>query len=232
MSGSRKLDHDLDLSDVPVEQLEFLPSPNPATPDDLRWAKMAGEARFNGLPDIQRTAERWGATILVITGLLTTLTVVRGASDLAALRDLWPHKILVGSFAGIALLVAIISVILAAMAAQGQPVEIVVSGPRFEEATGKATRTASGRLKWSRYLAVLVVPFYLAALGIMAYAPQATDQPPTVTVIDEVGGTYCGTSAKKQGGNLVIVGEKGVVAKVPLSSVVNLSPAAKCPGKK
>lgn len=232
MSAARENGSDLDLGDVPADELEFLPSPNPATPEDVRWARMADEARFNGLPDIQRSAERWGATILVITGLLTTLTVVRGASDLAALQDLWPYKLLVGVLAGISLLLAVASVVWAAMAAQGQPVNIVVSGPRYAEETVKATKVANSRLKTSRRLALLIVPFYMATLGIMAYAPQKSDEPPVVLVRDSVGGDYCGLSAKEVKGMLVVVGEKGVVARIPISTVTKLTAAAECPKEK
>ncbi|MET9554320.1 hypothetical protein [Streptomyces sp. NPDC006645] len=193
---------------------------------------MADEARFNGLPDIQRSAERWGATILVITGLLTTLTVVRGASDLAALQDLWPNKLLVGVLAGTSLLLAVSSVVWAAMAAQGQPVSIVVSGPRYAEETGKATRVAGSRLKTSRRLALAIVPFYMATLGFMAYAPQKSDAPSKISVTDNVGGSYCGLSAKQEKGALVIVGEKGVVARLPISSVTKLTSVADCKKKK
>ncbi|WP_405627468.1 hypothetical protein OG933_15180 [Streptomyces sp. NBC_00016] len=232
MSASRDRGSDLDLSGVPADQLEFLPSPNPATPDDIRWARLADEARFNGLPDIQRSAERWGATILVITGLLTTLTAVRGASDLAALQDLWPYKLLVGILAGIALLLAVASVVWAAMAAQGQPVAIIVSGPRYAEETIKATKVASSRLKTSRRLALVMVPFYMATLGLMAYAPQKSDEPAKINVTDNVGGNYCGLSAKHEKDMLIIVGEKGVVARIPILSVTKISSVDECSKKK
>ncbi|WP_406218514.1 hypothetical protein [Streptomyces canus] len=231
MSAARGGNGDLDLSDVPVEELEFLPSATPATPEDLRWAKMAEEARFNGLADVQRSAERWGATILVITGLLTTLTVVRGASDLAALRDVWPYKVLVGALAGASLLAAVGSVVWAAMAAQGNPVEIVVSGPRFQEETHKATKTATKRLKFSRWLALMIVPLYMGTLGVMAYAPQAGDTPPRISVSDSAGGTYCGNSAKQEGSYLIIVGDKGVAAKLPVKSITKVAAVESC-GKK
>ncbi|MFF9266242.1 MULTISPECIES: hypothetical protein [Streptomyces] len=192
---------------------------------------MAEEARFSGLADVQRSAERWGATILVVTGLLTTLTVVRGASDLAALRDLWPYKVLVGTLAGAALLAAVGSVVWAAMASQGHPVEIVVSGPRFQEETVKATRLANRRLKTSRWMALAVVPFYMATLGFMAYAPQKSDEPPAVSITDNVGGKYCGSSAKQVGNMLVVVGEKGVTAKIALKSITKITAVDKCGGK-
>ncbi|WP_327691330.1 hypothetical protein OG870_22655 [Streptomyces sp. NBC_00461] len=229
MSAARENGSDLDLGDVPADELEFIPSPNPATPEDVRWARMADEARFNGLPDIQRSAERWGATILVITGLLTTLTVVRGASDLAALQDLFPYKLLVGILAAASLLIAVASVVWAAMAAQGQPVNIVVSGPRYAEETTRATKIANRRLKISRRLALLIVPFYMATLGIMAYAPQNSDAPPKVFVRDAAGGSYCGLSAKQSKGVLVIVGEKGMVARIPVATITKLTAAAECP---
>ncbi|MGQ4514834.1 hypothetical protein [Streptomyces sp. DW26H14] len=231
MSATEEDGPDLDLSDVPVEQLEFLPSPNPATPEDVRWARMADEARFNGLPDIQRSAERWGATILVITGLLTTLTVVRGASDLAALQDLWPYKVLVGLLAGTSLLLAVASVVWAAMAAQGQPVNIIVSGPRYAEETSKATKKAHSRLKTSRHIALWIVPFYMATLGVMAYAPQKSDGPIMINVTDSAGGSYCGLSAKHMGDTLVIVGNKGIVARVPIAAVSKIISVDDCAKK-
>ncbi|MDT6970391.1 hypothetical protein ACFQV4_00795 [Streptomyces thermocarboxydus] len=232
MSASQEKSPDLDLSDVPVDELEFLPSPNPATPEDVRWARLADEARFNGLPDIQRSAERWGATILAVTGLLTTLTVVRGASDLSALRDLWPWKVMVGVLAGIALLLAVASVVWAAMAAQGQPVNIVVSGPRYAEETNRATRVASKRLRRSRRLALAIVPFYMGTLGIMAYAPQKSDQSPKVSVTDSEGRSFCGASAKQENGMLVILGDDGNIARIPVTTISKLAPVPDCNKKK
>ncbi|MFE5594774.1 hypothetical protein [Streptomyces sp. NPDC056549] len=151
---------------------------------------------------------------------------------MAALRDLWPYKVLVGALAGISLLIAVASVVWAAMAAQGQPVKIIVSGPRYAEETAKATKVANSRLKTSRRLALLIVPFYMATLGFMAFAPQKSDEPSKVSVTDSFGGVYCGLSAKNEKGILVILGEKGVAAKVPVSTVVNVTSVADCAKKK
>ncbi|MFC8644140.1 hypothetical protein ACFUC2_25815 [[Kitasatospora] papulosa] len=227
----RRRESDADLSAVSAEDLVFTPSQTPATPDDLRWARLAEEARFSSLVDVQRTAERWGTTILVITGLLTTLTAVRGASDLASLRDMWPSKILVGSLSAAALLVALSSVVLAARAAQGHAIRIVASGPRLQQETIAATSRAMWQLSFSRWLAIAIIPLYLGALGVMAYSPQKDATPPRVIVQDKMGGKYCGNSARKIGQQIVVTGEKGLVAKISAVQLVSVTPAESCKAK-
>ncbi|WP_413758260.1 hypothetical protein [Streptomyces sp. MMBL 11-3] len=222
---------ELDLSGYDVNDLELSPVAAPATPEDLRWARLAEEARFNGLADIQRSAERWGATILVITGILTTLTAVRGPSDLAALENFWPDKLVIGILAAASLLVALASVIYAAIAAQGSAVRMIASGPRYKEESLKAASTANRRLIRSRRLAVVVIPLYLGAIGYLSYAPQVSQNPPVV-VIKEVDGTeYCGLSVKRAKGKFLLLRENKSGIQIDASRVSSISTASSCDGK-
>ncbi|WP_133887358.1 hypothetical protein [Streptomyces sp. BK208] len=219
---------ELDLSDYDVEDLELGPAPTPATPEDLRWARLAEEARFSGLTDVQRSAERWGATILVITGTLTTLTVVRGPSDLAALENFWPDKLLVGILAALSLLFALASVILAAMAAQGSAVKMIASGPRYKEESLKAASTANSYLICSRRLAVAVIPFYLGAIGFLSYAPQASQKPPVVIVKDSNGSSFCGTGIKRSKGEFLLQREDKPAIRLKPAEIASVSSSGGC----
>ncbi|MFI8531152.1 hypothetical protein ACIGMX_12975 [Streptomyces aquilus] len=220
-----------DLSKVPVADLIFEPVDILVTQEDLKWDQRAEEARFGSLTAIQASAERWGATILVITSLLTALTVVRGPSDLAALRDI-DFKITVGVFSALALLVALASVVLAAMAAQGQAVRIHPTGDQFRQETLEGAELAYDRLKLSRLLSLFVIPLYLTAIAIMAYAPQASDKPPQVSITDKNGIHYCGNTAKLVKGYWLVTTDEGVSGRVKSSNVASVSPVADCAGKK
>lgn len=219
---------EIDLSDYDVDDLELVPSPTPATPEDLRWARLAEEARFNGLTDVQRSAERWGATILVITGILTTLTVVRGPSDLAALQNFWPDKLVVGLLAALSLLFALSSVIFAAMASQGSAVRMIASGPRYKEESLKAASTANAHLILSRRLAVAIIPFYLGAIGFLSYAPQTSQKPPVVLIKDTGGSSYCGTSIKRSKDTLLLLRENKPTIQLDPVKVASVSTADSC----
>ncbi|MFF8535338.1 hypothetical protein ACF07B_25910 [Streptomyces sp. NPDC015532] len=220
-----------DLTKVPVSDLIFEPVDIPVTQEDLKWDRKAEEARFSSLAAVQASAERWGATILVITGLLTALTVVRGPSDLAALRDT-QFKIAVGISSALALLFALASVVFAAMAAQGQAVRIHPTGDQFRQETLEGTKLAHGRLKLSRFLSLFVIPIYLTAIALMAYAPQASDVPPKVTVTDKSGVRYCGETAKLVNGYWIIANSTGISGRIKATEITSVSPVEECEKKK
>ncbi|MFF5404148.1 hypothetical protein ACFY8K_15460 [Streptomyces misionensis] len=220
-----------DLSQVPVDQLIFDPVDVPVTQEDLKWDKKAEEARFNSLAAVQQSAERWGATILVITGLLTALTVVKGPSDLAALRD-EPFKILVGALSALALIVALASVVFAARAAQGQAVKIHPTGDQFRQETLTGTKRAHSRLKLSRLLALFVIPLYLSSIGVLAYAPQADEKPPQISVTDKKGVRFCAAAAKIVDGYWILTNDDGIAGRVKVSDVTSVSPVESCEAKK
>ncbi|MFF5824407.1 hypothetical protein ACFY8Q_23045 [[Kitasatospora] papulosa] len=219
---------ELDLNDYDVDDLELSPAPTPATPEDLRWARLAEEARFSGLTDVQRSAERWGATILVITGILTTLTVVRGPSDLAALKDFWPDKLLVGILAALSLVFALSSVIFAAMAAQGSAVKMIASGPRYREESLKAASTANKYLIRSRRLAIAIIPFYLASLAFLSYAPQSSQKPAALIVKSSDGSSYCGIGIKRSKSKFLVIREDKPSIRLDPASVSSISTADSC----
>lgn len=221
-------DDELDFNNYDVDDFELSPSATPATPEDLRWARIAEEARFSGLSDIQRSAERWGATILVITGILTTLTVVRGPSDLAVLQKFWPDKLAIGILAAVSLLLALWSVICAAMAAQGSAVRMIASGPRYKEESLKAASTANKHLIRSRRLAVAIIPFYLGAIGYLSFAPQASQQPPVVVVKDADGTSYCGLSIKRSKDGFLLIRENKQSIRLDISTIASISASDTC----
>ncbi|MFD4728399.1 hypothetical protein ACFWNW_25350 [Streptomyces seoulensis] len=198
----------------------------PVTTEDVEWDRRASEARFNSLNAIQATAERWGATILVITGLLTALTVIRGPSDLNALQDM-SSKIAVGILSALSLFAALASVVFAAIAAQGQAVRVLPTGDRFKQATIVGAETANKYLTRSRKIALLIIPFYLASIAVLAYAPQEEKGKPVVSVTDTDGVTYCG-NVKVSKGFFVVVNKRGVVNRIPDTVIRSVVAQDKC----
>ncbi|MGW9531237.1 hypothetical protein ACWHAM_26745, partial [Paenibacillus terrae] len=159
-------------------------------------------------------------------GLLTALTVIRGPSDLNMLQST-TSKVVVGILSAFSLFVALASVVYAAMAAQGQAVRLIPTGDRFRQATLTGADTANKYLTRSRQLALLIIPFYLASIAVMSYAPQKDSGKPVVSVTDASGVTYCG-SVKVSKGIFIVVSEKGVVNKVPSNAIRAVTAQAKC----
>jgi hypothetical protein len=223
---SRRRRGEEDLSAVPVDELIFGVVDTPATSEDVKWDNLAEDARFTSLNAVQSTAERWGATILVITGLLTALTVVRGPDDLNALRDTM-SKVEVGVLSAASLLVALASVVLAASAAQGHAVKVQPTGERYRKATLLSTQSANRKLTWSRYLALVIIPLYLAALGLMAYSPQKSDAGPVISITDSDGVMHCGL-VKIRNHVFFVVNDHGVVNRIPAARVSSVIAVAEC----
>ncbi|MFG2272476.1 hypothetical protein ACGFNY_22270 [Streptomyces chartreusis] len=215
-----------DLSKIATNRLTLEFVDVPVTSEDIEWDRRATDARFNSLNAIQSTAERWGATILVITGLLTALTVIRGPSDLNTLQDT-ASKVAVGVLSALSLFAALGSVVYAARAAQGQAVRVLPTGDRFRQATIAGTETANKYLTRSRKLALLIIPFYLASIAVLAYAPQAGKGKPLISITDSRGITYCG-SVKVAQDAFIVVTERGVVNKVPAVDVRTVTAQEKC----
>ncbi|WP_405992297.1 hypothetical protein [Streptomyces sp. NBC_00986] len=215
-----------DLSQVASSQLTLEFVDVPVTTEDVEWDRRATEARFNSLNAIQATAERWGATILVITGLLTALTVIRGPSDLNSLQGM-TSKIAVGVLSALSLFAALASVVFAAMAAQGQAVRVLPTGDRFRQATVVGAKVANKHLTRSRRIALLIIPFYLASIAVLAYAPQEEKGKPVISVTDTEGVTYCG-SVKISKGKFIIVNKRGVVNKIPSASIQSVTAQEEC----
>jgi hypothetical protein len=192
------------------------------SPEDRLWQRDAERARREGLASVQRTSERWGATLLAVTGLLTTVTALQGPRDLSLLRDLgW--KILGGGLAAAAVLVAAIAVLCAALAAQGKAVDIIASGPELKRVSLAQTKTASRYLKSSRVIAIFVVPLYLAALGVATYAPRSTP-PSSIYVQLREGPQVCANSVSFSGTNAVLtVANQQLI--VPVHGVTSVSPS-------
>lgn len=206
--------------------LELSPGDSPASPEDRLWQRDAERARRLGLSSVQRTAERWGTTLLAVTGLLTTVTALQGPRDLAAVRDLWPWKILGGGLAALAIIVAGVAVLLAALAAQGKPEQIVASGPELRRVSLAQTSKAVCRLKWSRLTSILVIPLYLGALAVATYAPR---QSPIPVVAIEVrdGSLQCAVSITRAGDSYTF-STNGQSRVLPEAQVLSITAVSSC----
>jgi hypothetical protein len=111
-----------------MSPLTITPSATPATVSDATWQRRAEELQFSALPGIRATAERWAATVGSLTGIFTIAAIIKGPSDITAVRGSlhllgtrlsW--SVAAGILVAAALACASTAIVLAAMAAQGTP---------------------------------------------------------------------------------------------------------------
>ncbi|MER6680715.1 hypothetical protein [Streptomyces olivaceoviridis] len=133
-----------------------------------------------------------------------------------------------GVLAGAALILALVSVILAAVASQGSAVKMIASGPQYRDASLLAASVANKRLIWSRRLAVAIIPLYLGALGVMSYSPLESQKAPSVQLTDKSGSKYCGTQLKRAGRELLLYRENENVIRIKLDDLGSVTSVSSC----
>src|SRR6476620_6625836 len=101
--------------------------PRAQTQDDRKWAEKAQELEFTALDRVKAAAEKWGTSITGLTGVFGTITLIKGPDDISAL--VWWAKGVVVVALGLAVYFACRSIYLAAIAAQGIPSGIPLTGP-------------------------------------------------------------------------------------------------------
>ena len=214
-------------SGSPSPAFDVTAAATPATIEDLNWQRQAERARVTGLSTIQQTAERWGATLLAVTGLLATVTTVLGTRDVVNLRGMgW--RVLAGATAGAALVSAGTALLLAALAAQGKVRHIVTSGPELRKVSNEQARTADCQLRWSRYVSLAVLPLYLCAIGVVTYAPRMIAPRIAVTVTN--GERLCATSVSNAPNGMLALrlagGASVTLAPAQVSSIASTTSCA------
>lgn len=206
-------------------EVELAVAATPAVAEDLRWQQMAEDARLSGLASIQTTAERWGGTLLAVSGLTGAVSALAGADQVSQLRD-QSDRIAFGVLAALALLAAGAAVVLAGLASQGRVVSIVSTGPELRRATLAEAARAARRLTISRAVSIAVLPLFLAAFAVLLYAPRGLS--PYVSVTTVFGGQICARGVEAVGDELRIEAAGRPSTEIPLSEIARVQAVDFC----
>jgi hypothetical protein len=158
---------------------------------DLRWEKKAEELEFEALASVRAAAEKWGASLIAILGLVSTVLVVKGAEDITKLSS--QNKVLVAIGLGIALIAAFWAAYQAAMAAQGTPKDLVwPSGASLRAAEREQALKAKRSLLESRVATGIAVILMAGAIALTWFGNQPESSGSTVLVTPAAGTPLCG----------------------------------------
>ncbi len=151
-------------SDGPVSQ--ELP-----TPEERRWALLAAQLPFDQLMHARAQAEGWRNGLAAATGVIATVTLVRGRTDLTPLATSWKVLIVTGLTAAFASLVA--AFLVAIRAAHGRPgLMIQADGECLRKYIADESRRIMQLLPWAAYLSVIGVTLVLATAVLTWLAPS------------------------------------------------------------
>jgi hypothetical protein len=191
---------------------------------DRRWEELADDLEFEALPRIRSVAERWAGSIAAVTSAFGIAGLVGGRDALSDLEDAYATAAAI--LFGLALMLALAAIVLAALAAQGSPKRMrSPSGADVRTWYAASARRAANQLFASRIAAVLSVLVLAAGIGITWFAPsdESDIAPAVVAVTTRSGAVSCGelrTSAQAT----IAVG----TATLPLAEVVSIVPTGAC----
>jgi hypothetical protein len=218
-----------------MSPLTITPSATPATVTDAAWQRRAEELQFSALPGIRATAERWAATVGSLTGIFTIAAIIKGPSDITAVRGslglLGLHlswSVVAGILVAAALACASTAIVLAAMAAQGTPRRFRFTGVELRRLYPTETIRAARQLRASRILAVCTIPLLGLATGVIWYATPAERPAASVLVTTKTGAIVCGT-LRRSDGALRINDGRSAETVVPFDRVQGIVPLSSCP---
>lgn len=173
--------------------------------DALRWEKEAADARHTSLTSVRATADSWGKTITAVMGAFTVVAFLKGPESVGDL----PAGIAVAVVILILFAAALVgyAVVLAAMAAQGEPTwSRVLTGSVLRQNAESDTRTAIDRLNRSRQVTLVAFGVFLLALTV-AWIGTATSSEPTAqrAIVSTATMTACGEITTVGDGSLQLL---------------------------
>jgi hypothetical protein len=201
--------------------------PRPAYPVDRRWQARSDDLDFNALAHIRSTAEKWTGSISALTGLFAIAAVFKGRSDIEKLEGDW--RAVIAMAGGGALILAIIAIVRAALAAQGQPKRLLVGTTAIRSFYEKEIKDAGGGLNDSRWFAVLAVGLLGIAAGLTWFAPPAAPAAAKAVVESRSGQIACGTLAIGEGGSVTVKNDDGVPQTFAPAEIAGITPKTRCP---
>lgn len=217
-----------------MSPLTITPSPTPATVTDATWQRRAEELQFSALPAIRATAEKWAATVGSLTGIFAIAAIIKGPSDITAVRGSLkllafrlPWSAAAGILVGAALACASMAIVLASMAAQGTPRRFRFTGTELRRLYPTETIRAACQLRASRILAITAIPLLGLAIGIVWYATPAERPAGSVLITTKAGAVVCGTP-RRSDGSLRIDSGQDVEISVPFNHIRSFTPLSSC----
>jgi hypothetical protein len=207
-----------------ISEVEFI---SQATEEDRLLQQRAEEQALETLSRIRASSEKWGATIAAVFGAFGFATFIQGRKQIKGLTHVF--EIVAGGVLLAAFLLAVVAIVLAAVAAQGTPREVAVTGPELRVIEQRDALRARRRLTWSRASLGLALILLVTALAFLWYAPSDRASVQTnVLVLKKTGDLVCGPLISEGAGELAVkIGS--TVVKIPTNQVLSVSITQACP---
>jgi hypothetical protein len=154
------------------------------------------------------------------------VVLIKGREDISSLVTSWRIGVVV--LIGLAVSAAVIAIYLAALAAQGEPESIDTTATSFKKWYTDRLNKAARNLTWSRYTTIVAVVALALAIGTAWLAPTERPSQTNAIVVKADGAASCGQITTVDGQLYLKFGDEDVVP-LPLDSIVNVIPVAKCP---
>lgn len=181
--------------------------PRPQDPIDRLWAKKAEDLQLNSLERIKSTSEKWLGTISSLTGVFGIVALIKGPSDISQLSS--GLRFFVVGMVILAVISTFLSIILAALAAQGVPKKMWATGSVIRDVYTQEADKALFRLNWSRFLVIpAVIALGLAIISTWIGTWSTLSEPTNYVVIYKNGDVVCGHLASNKN-KLILVGNNG-----------------------
>lgn len=147
--------------------------------DDLEASALLDRNEASRLQLVRTRAEKWLGGLTALTGLITTVLVIKGPQPTADIATSW--KITVGLLIAMALAVLVLGTYRAYQSAYGDPRRLDEMNPqpvtglavRFAAARNKAAADAQAHLSHAVIATLAAVTLLAAAIGITWFAPPA-----------------------------------------------------------
>jgi hypothetical protein len=139
---------------------------------DVYWEEQAEQLGRDALTSTRRAAGQWAATVGTLTGIFSIAALITGRSNVSDLAH--GYSVAVGIVVALALLAAVTAVTFAALAAQGTPVSVELTGNGIRKLIHDETASAARKLRWSRVCAIVAVFLIAVGIGLMWYGPAAS----------------------------------------------------------
>lgn len=186
--------------------------------DQAAWSEMVHTQLYT----VRKTAENWRVGLFAMFGLIATLTVIKGPSDIEGLNAL------AAVMSGILLLLALASAVygsyVSLQAAYGKPERITrgqlrdlggMTGYQFTRA-----ETARSKLHQAQVATVVTLALAAAAVGIVWYGPREASL--TVDVAESSGTHVCGKLVSS-GAGYIVIGTDTQSFRIRLTEVTAIS---------
>jgi hypothetical protein len=201
----------------------------PANDDDWRWETQAAELQHTSLERVRESAGNWAASISALLGILGIVAFVKGPETFSGASTRARS-----ASAGLILLaaaLAVVSFLLATLAAQGAPrVQFGIGGAALKRWSQRRAKRAVNQLRWSRSLAVVAVVLVFAATAVTWFSTfSQRDRPVPVVAIFQDGRAACGNLGVSAHGSVLDTVLAGNVRKrMPLINVRSLRAVDSC----